>query len=170
MWSLANFWDRTRLLLAQNNLEIIWFSTWLFCLMLAMISFSFFRDIPRLSKNLYGSKRMQVMKTKPPRPSRALDRVLKESQLGASPPELLWPKPCVWYGWEEIPELLLGISGHMLRASGASKIGSGGWMWNVILKKITPLEKERHDESCLQLSGEPFSGRMHTPELWDSRG
>lgn len=32
----------------------------------------------------------------------------------------------MWYGWKEIPELLLGISGHMLRASGASRIGSGG--------------------------------------------
>lgn len=39
-----------------------------------------------------------------------------------------------------------------------------------MLKKISPLEKGRHDESCLQLSGEPFCGRMHSPELWDSRG
>lgn len=98
-------------------------------------------------------------------PSGALDRVLKESQLGSSPPEPLWPKPSVWYGWKEIPELLLGISGHMFKASGASQIGSGGWVWNLMLRKISPPEKGKHDESCLQLSGEPLCGRLHTPEL-----
>lgn len=65
---------------------------------------------------------------------------------------------------------LLGISGHMIKESGASRIGSGGWVWNLMLKKISPPEKERHDESCLQPSGEAFCGRLHTPELWDSRG